>query len=126
MNTLKTTMSKIAEIQQQERIDLGLHEVELASGFLAVLEDKTKKLELVQDELSKITTSFLDIRKKGTIKYKEAQNSVKELTAVIQQVNEMSNQLGLNAKNIQELGKAVKILDTYNRFTEKESKQYFS
>jgi len=30
MNTLKTTMSKIAQIEQPERTDLAKHEVELA------------------------------------------------------------------------------------------------
>ena len=31
MNTLKTTMSKIAQIEQPERTDLAKHEVELAN-----------------------------------------------------------------------------------------------
>jgi hypothetical protein len=31
MNTLKTTMSKIAQIEQPERTDLAVHEVELAN-----------------------------------------------------------------------------------------------
>jgi len=39
MNTLKTTMSKIAEIQQPERTDLAKHEVELG-----VVEDIAKIL----------------------------------------------------------------------------------
>lgn len=123
MNTTKSVYNRLFK---EDKVELGTHEVELASGFLAVLESKTKNLESIQGELSKITASFLDIRKNGTIKYKEAQNSAKELNSAIEQVKKMSNELGLNNKNIQELANAEKILGIYNRFTDKESKQYFN
>lgn len=44
MNTLKTTMSKIAQIEQPERTDLAKHEVELANiNQLVKLVDNAEK-----------------------------------------------------------------------------------
>ncbi len=49
MNTLKTTMSKIAQIEQPERTDLAVHEVELAN-----FADVKTQLDRAESEYKKI------------------------------------------------------------------------
>lgn len=49
MNTLKTTMSKIAKIEQPERTDLAVHEVELAN-----FADVKTQLDRAESEYKKI------------------------------------------------------------------------
>lgn len=48
MNTLKTTMSKIAQIQQPERTDLAKHEVDLANINQLVQEINNAEKSLAQ------------------------------------------------------------------------------
>ena len=48
MNTLKTTMSKIAQIEQPERTDLAKHEVELANINQLVQEINNAEKSLAQ------------------------------------------------------------------------------
>ena len=49
MNTLKTTMSKIAQIEQQERTDLAKHEVNLA-----LMDEVKLNLKNVNDTYKKM------------------------------------------------------------------------
>ena len=49
MNTLKTTMSKIAQIEQPERTDLAVHEVDLAN-----FADIKTQLDRAESEYKKI------------------------------------------------------------------------
>lgn len=57
MNTLKTTMSKIAQIEQTERTDLGLHEVELGA-----LQDLEKLITSAQKDLDAFNKSSKELK----------------------------------------------------------------
>jgi len=87
MNTLKTTMSKIAQIEQPERTDLAKHEVELA------LVDDLKKLASLSENQLK-TNKNLQTVLVGMAD--SINNKLKEIDAV----NNQNDDLLKNAENL--------------------------
>lgn len=87
MNTLKTTMSKIAQIEQPERTDLAKHEVELA------LVDDLKKLASLSENQLK-TNKNLQTVLFGMVD--SINNKLKEIDAVDNQNDDLLK----NAENL--------------------------
>jgi F0F1-type ATP synthase membrane subunit b/b' len=87
MNTLKTTMSKIAQIEQPERTELAKHEVELA------LVDDLKKLASLSENQLK-TNKNLQTVLVGMAD--SINNKLKEIDAV----NNQNDDLLKNAENL--------------------------
>ena len=117
MNTLKTTMSKIAQIKQPERTDLAVHEIELA-----VADNLKKALQTYKDAISKyskdLDNAYVPIRNLEKI-ITELKGNVSNVTSIAQEMrkieDKVSNELDLvdakikEAKN--ELGISIDIND---------------
>lgn len=117
MNTLKTTMSKIAQIEQPERTDLAVHEIELA-----VADNLKKALQTYKDAISKyskdLDNAYVPIRNLEKI-ITELKGNVSNVTSIAQEMrkieDKVSNELDLvdakikEAKN--ELGISIDIND---------------
>lgn len=93
MNTLKTTMSKIAQIEQPERTDLAKHEVELA------LIDEAKKIvnELTKqsEELGKETLAIISAKNRLSQKIDNLRKNVAPAKKVVEDFNKKLKDLGI-------------------------------
>ncbi len=94
MNTLKTTMSKIAQIQQPERTELAKHEVELA-----LVDDFNKEYENALNAQAKAETSIIDYNDLagkiiGTLN--TAGQTFLKANARFQEIEQMAKQLGID------------------------------
>ena len=58
MNTLKTTMSKIAQIEQPERTDLAKHNVELG-----LIDDLKKEADKVSKQIGFVNKDIIEVKK---------------------------------------------------------------
>jgi hypothetical protein len=111
MNTLKTTMSKIAKIEQP-KVELAKHEVELA-----LIDDIKKLNDLTEAEAKKFVDTYkkifsqLDITINAGEKY--YQNASK-YEALLAEVDKKSKELGLNALDNPNYKKAKDILTRYD------------
>lgn len=94
MNTLKTTMSKIAQIEQPERTDLAKHEVEL--GLIEDIQKEYAKYSKSQINGNNKTNSVVESAKQAIALYQQA---IKDYGLVINQINYIKKQttdLGLS------------------------------
>lgn len=111
MNTLKTTMSKIAQIEQPE-VELSKHEVELA-----LIDDIKKLNDLTETEAKKFVDTYkkifsqLDITINAGEKYYQNASKYESLLA---EVDKKSKELGLNALDNPNYKKAKDILTRYD------------
>lgn len=112
MNTLKTTMSKIAQIEQPERTDLAKHEVELA------LVDDINNLT---SQVIKITSEFENQIKMFEKSKNDLKNIIKgrtqqsiDLRTKISEAQKMAKDLGLKFDD----KKQQSVLDTYYKATD--------
>ena len=120
MNTLKTTMSKIAQIEQLERTDLAKHEVELAIAdkLKTYLKSYTDIISKYGKELDAAYTPIRELEK--TINILKGQVSfVNSIAQELRKAEDnVSNELDLVRKKIQEtqkeLGIAIDINDIVN------------
>jgi hypothetical protein len=85
MNTLKTTMSKIAQIEQPERTDLAKHEVELAAL------DEIRAAEL---EPNKFMDKAIALKKEAQQNFIDAQKKYQEVIALCDKYIPMAETLG--------------------------------
>ena len=101
MNTLKTTMSKIAQIEQPERTDLAKHEVELAS--IADLQNVFKQGQSAVEKANALSYKLGDSvtlwNKTFSALKKEIQDvekSILEGSKLITTINKQAKELGIN------------------------------
>lgn len=100
MNTLKTTMSKIAQIQQPERTDLAKHEVNLA-----LMDEVKLNLKNVNDTYKKMLKAEGVIKKSiaainGELKSSGIDINPKYGTNVIATAKKFQSQLEKTAKEL--------------------------
>lgn len=100
MNTLKTTMSKIAQIQQPERTDLAKHEVNLA-----LMDEVKLNLKNVNDTYKKMLKAEGIIKKSiaainGELKSSGIDINPKYGTNVIATAKKFQSQLEKTAKEL--------------------------
>ena len=100
MNTLKTTMSKIAKIQQPERTDLAKHEVNLA-----LMDEVKLNLKNVNDTYKKMLKAEGIIKKSiaainGELKSSGIDINPKYGTNVIATAKKFQSQLEKTAKEL--------------------------
>jgi len=117
MNTLKTTMSKIAKIEQPERTDLAKHEVELgvADNLKKALQNYTNAVSKYGKDLDNAYVPIRNLEKLIT----ELKGDVSNVSAIAQEMrkaeDKVSAELDLVNKKIQEakneLGISININD---------------
>jgi len=108
MNTLKTTMSKIAKIEQPERTDLAKHEVELA-----LLDDLKAKSDLAEKEQKAFIDSYKIIISESSKAIEQGTkyvNNGKELDSLLNKFQTQAKELGLNYNDNAIYKKAENIL----------------
>lgn len=109
MNTLKTTMSKIAQIEQPERTDLAKHEIELAlvddlnKGVTEAFKQEANYYSDFKLELNKI----IDTARKIEVKYNVLASNINE---PIFQMEKQAKELGLDIKGTPNYKKAMDAL----------------
>lgn len=86
MNTLKTTMSKIAQIEQPEKTELEKHEVELG-----VLQDIEKEMTIANQGIFK----SIDLAKSALKPAQESLRLNKELLVKLQNFTKQVKDLGI-------------------------------
>jgi len=94
MNTLKTTMSKISQIEKPEKTDLAKHEVEL--GLIEDIQKEYAKYSKSQINGNNKTNSVVESAKQAIALYQQA---IKDYGLVINQINYIKKQtadLGLS------------------------------
>ena len=121
MNTLKTTMSKIAQIEQPERTDLAKHEVELAliddinklkQQITSSWKSHVSKRDAWWSESSKILQLIGQHETKGVALKKEVDLFDKQITELSSQIKKLRNQadqLGLEIPRELELLGGIEI-----------------
>jgi len=77
MNTLKTTMSKIAQIEQPERTDLAKHEVELA-----LIDDVDKSFKDAMAARAKAQEVFFNTKKAVEAAIQKGLKEIKDYKAI--------------------------------------------
>ena len=117
MNTLKTTMSKIAQIEQPERTDLAKHEVELAlvddinklkNDIISSWKSHVSKRDSWSAESTKILQLIGQHETKGVALKKEVDlfdKQITELSSQLKKIRNQADQLGL------ELPREMNLLD---------------
>lgn len=85
MNTLKTTMSKIAQIEQPERTDLAKHEVDLA----------------LVDNIKELNKKYMPLWAKANSDYNSA---IVNLKAALDIVNQVEQLISKGEAQVKELG----------------------
>jgi predicted nucleic acid-binding Zn-ribbon protein len=107
MNTLKTTMSKIAQIEQPERTDLAKHEVELAlvddvKKFTEELNKLFPEASATEDKLDKIIQELFPLLNKSQILVKKIKEVQDKSDAVQVKFVAAIKELGLNPSESKE------------------------
>lgn len=130
MNTLKTTMSKIAQIEQPERTDLAKHEVELAiiddinklkQQIVSSWKSHVSKRDAWWAESSKILQSIGQHETKGVALKKEVDLLDKQILDLSSQITKLRNQaaqLGLELPQEMNLLDGISINAWNNKFVD--------
>ena len=117
MNTLKTTMSKIAQIEQP-KVELAKHEVELA-----LVDDFNKEYENALNIQAKAETSIIDyneLASKIIATLNSAGQAYLKANARFQEIEKMAKELGIEPSSQlkskkQTISVAIKELDYYSK-----------
>ncbi len=114
MNTLKTTMSKIAQIEQPERTDLAKHEVEL--GLMQDVKSNLSKFEKGWQQ-SQTALNQIDAKKREYVAAMiDASKVIKKqidvllpIKADLKTLETQAKELGLNISDSKEYQNAVTV-----------------
>jgi post-segregation antitoxin (ccd killing protein) len=112
MNTLKTTMSKIAQIEQPERTQLAKHEVELT--LVDDIKKALNEFNKVNDLDDALRTKYAQLKQDAKNIVTQCENSKKLFLSIMSKFEASAKDLGINVDSSIEYGIAkenVKIAD---------------
>ena len=120
MNTLKTTMSKIAQIEQPERTDLAVHEVHLAliddlNKIVSEYIKSNANYQTVFNEHKQLDDRFMALKAKAREFYAFDKKIYAEAQKVINNIKQQAKDLGLDPNNIKGLKDLYQLIDDGSR-----------